>query len=279
MHQYCSQSLEDHSGRPIKLLLPRPTDDPKDPLVSLVSIIPVLVLMAVVQTWSTWRKHLALLTTCFFVFLSNYITASIAPIYVPIIEHFEVSVTKASYLITFNILFLGIGNIFWIPLSRKIGKRPVLILSTAIFFSSSIWAAVAHSWGSLFGARIVQGFGASSSEALGPSVVADLYFLHERGAKVGFYTFMIASGSALGGLFAGFVAHSTPNWRWVFWMNAILTGVNFLLSVFFQAETNFERPPEYENGEGLDPSQLADIRARANSAWLKSLSVTSWYDP
>ncbi|KIX09064.1 uncharacterized protein Z518_00142 [Rhinocladiella mackenziei CBS 650.93] len=253
---------EDSSGRVTgRLLIPRPTEDPKDPL-----------------TWSLWRKHLALATICFFVFLSNYITASITPILVHIIQDFEVSLTKASYLITFNILFLGIGNLFWIPLSLKIGKRPVLLLSSAIFFASSIWAAVAQSWGSLFGARIIQGFGASSSEALGPSVVADLYFLHERGTKVGVYTFMIAGGSALGGTFAGLVADANPDWRWVFWMNTILTGVCFLNTVLFQAETNFQRPGEFETGEGLESSRLASIRARANPSWFKSLKITSWYD-
>lgn len=186
--------------------------------------------------------------------------------------------TKASYLITFNILFLGIGNLFWIPLSIKIGKRPVLVLSTLIFFVSSIWAAVAQSWGSLLGARIIQGFGASSSEALGASVVADLYFLHERGTKMGFYTLMIASGSAFGGLFAGFVANATPHWRWVFWMNAILTGTCLLTTVLFMAETNFHRSPENEMTGGVDASDLAEIRARARPSWIKSLSLTSWYE-
>lgn len=190
----------------------------------------------------------------------------------------EVDITKASYLITFNILFLGIGNLFWIPLALKIGKRPVLVLSSAIFFASSIWSAVAKDWGSLFGARIVQGFGASSSEALGPAVVADLYFLHERGAKVGIYTFMIAGGSAFGGVFAGYVANANSNWRWVFWMNAMLTGACFLTTLLFQAETNFTRPQEFENGEGMQPSELATLRKRSKSSWLKSLNMLGWYD-
>jgi MFS family permease len=225
-----------------------------------------------------WRKHLAFLAISYFVFLSNFITASITPILVPIIEEFHVSLTKASYLVTFNILFLGISNLFWIPLSRKIGKRPVLILSSTIFFVSSIWAAVAQSWGSLFGARILQGFSASSSEALGPAVVADVYFLHERGTKVGFYTFMIAGGSALGGIFAGQIENATPNWRWVFWMNVILTGVCSLITILFQAETNFHRPTDHETGEGLESSQLESIRLIAKPSWAQSLSVTSWYN-
>lgn len=86
-----------------------------------------------------------------FVFLSNYITVSISPILVLVATDFQVSITKAGWLITFNLLFLGLGNLFWIPLSEKIGKRPVLIACSGLFFVSTIWAAVAQSYGSLLG--------------------------------------------------------------------------------------------------------------------------------
>lgn len=210
--------------------------------------------------------------------MSNYITASISPILLVVMTEFNTSLTNASYLITLNILALGLGNLFWIPLALKIGKRPVLLLSTAIFFASSVWSAEAKSYGSLLGARIIQGFGASSSEALGPAVVADLYFLHERGAMVGFYTLMIAVGSALGGVFGGYVANANPDWRWVFHMNTILVGVVLVSTVLLQPETNFIRPQEYETGQGMEMSELRAIRANNKSNWLKSLSVTGWYD-
>ena len=132
-----------------RLLIPRPTDDPKDPL-----------------TWSTWRKHAAFCIISHFLFLSNYSTSSLPPALVLITKDFDITQTQASYLNTFNILFLGIRNLFWVPTSLKIGKRSVLILCSAIFFASCVWNAEAQSWGSMLGARIVQGFGASVSEAL-----------------------------------------------------------------------------------------------------------------
>ena len=217
-------------------------------------------------------------SVCFFVFLSNYITVTLGPILVAVIEEFSVDLTKGSWLVTFNLLFLGLGNLFWVPLAQKIGKRPVLIMASGLFFISSIWSAVAKSWGSMFGARIVQGFAASVAEAAGPAVVADLYFVHERGLWIGFYTLMFTVGTALGGIFSGLVANATPNWRWVFWMNVILTGVLFVVIVLFQAETNFLRPPENETGEGMDPAELPAIRANAKSRWVDSLTVTAWYD-
>ena len=181
-------------------------------------------------------------------------------------------------MITFQILILGLANLFWVPLAQKIGKRPVLVLGAATFFAASLWSTVAESYGSQLGARILQGFGAGGSEALGPAGIADLYFLHERGAKVGFYTFMIGGGSAIGGIFAGLVANANPNFRWTFGMNAILTGVNFFLSVLFQAETNFARETDSDNQEGLPSSELATIQAEADSSYFRSLSLFAWYD-
>ena len=221
---------------------------------------------------------MALFAVSYFIFLSYYITSSINPILVDVAVDLDVSVTRASWLISFNVLFLGIGNLLWIPVGQKVGKRPVILVCTALFFGSSIWSAKAGSFGSMLGARIFQGLGASASEVMTPAVVADLFFLHERGLWVGLAMFNITFGSALGGIFAGLVATANPDWRWVFWMNAVLTGVCFLVAILFFPETNFRRPPEFEDGEGMHPSELVAIRARSTHSWVKSLSVTGWYD-
>ncbi|KAK7903234.1 hypothetical protein LTR67_001251 [Exophiala xenobiotica] len=215
----------------------------------------------------------SILTSC-----TPKITVSITPILVTIVTDFNITYTKAGYLITVNLLFLGLGNLFWIPLSEKIGKRPVLIACSGLFFVSTIWAAASRSWGSLFGARIVQGFAASVSEGLGPVIVADVYFLHERGLWVGVNLLTFTVGTSLGGIFSGLIANATPNWHWVYWHQVFLTGMLFLVIVLFQAETNFNRPQENESGEGLPASQLAAIRARVKSRWIKSLGLTSWYN-
>jgi MFS family permease len=243
-----------------RLLIPRPTSNPKDPL-----------------TWSSLRKHTAFIIISF-VFFSNYSTASLSPAIVPLIHAFDITPQKASYLNTFNILFLELGNLFWVPLALKLGKRPVLITCLVIFFGSCIWNAVAKSWGSMLGARILQGFGASASEALGPAIVADLFFVHERGAKVGFYGIMIAGGSSLGGIFAGLVIGANPNWRWIFWMDSIVVGTCLVLTILFLPETNFKRPAESEISEGTASAIVKPNGGRSNYSWRNALSVTGYYD-
>jgi len=87
--------------------------------------------------------------------------------------------------------------------------------------------------------------------------------------------FMIASGAAFGGIFAGFAIHGSGNWRWAFGMNSILTGVMFLLIFFFLPETNFRRPVETEVG---DSTGTDDEPAPKTYNWIKSLAFWGWYD-
>lgn len=62
------------------------------------------------------------------------------------------------------------------------------------------------------------------------------------------------------------------------WMCAILAGANVLVAIVFQAETNFDRPAETEDGEGFTMDQLADLKAQNRTPYLKSLSLTGYYD-
>ncbi|KAK3636498.1 hypothetical protein LTR56_014124 [Elasticomyces elasticus] len=191
---------------------------------------------------------------------------------------FQASITEAGWLITVNLLLLGLGNLFWIPLSEKIGKRPVLVITSGLFFVSTVWAAVAKSYGSLLGARIVQGFAASVSEGIGPVIVGDLYFLHERGLWIGLNLLLFTVGTSLGSIFSGLIATADVDPKWIWWHQVILTGSLFLTMLLFHAETNFIRPLENESGEGLPASQLAGIRASVESSWVRSLNLTSWYN-
>ena len=89
---------------------------------------------------------------------------------------------------------------------------------------------------------------------------------------------MIGVGSALGGVFAGLVANTNQDWRWVFWMNSILTGILVLTTVLCQVETTFERPVEFEDNAALVESEIAALTVKESFHWAKALSVTGWYD-
>ena len=87
-------------------------------------------------------------------------------------QEFEVEFTKLIDLISYSVLTLGLGNLFWTPVALLWGKRPAVIASMLVFLAGTIWSYKADSFDSLLGARVFASFGASSIESLGPSIIA-----------------------------------------------------------------------------------------------------------
>ena len=97
-------------------------------------------------------------------------------------------------------------------------------------FVSNIWGIRATSFESLLASAVVGAFGGGSTEALGGAVVKvslthednlcridcllpaqDVFFLHERAAKMGLYVLLMSWGSAIGPLCGGFIAEGSLN--------------------------------------------------------------------
>lgn len=101
--------------------------------------------------------------------------------FVPLARDLGVSVTEASYTTTIAILFAGFTPLIYAPLSNVYGRRPVYLVSTAIGTAANAACAVCQSWSYLLVARAFVGIGTSVGMGVGASIVADLYFTHERG--------------------------------------------------------------------------------------------------
>jgi MFS family permease len=63
-----------------------------------------------------------------------------------------------------NFLFLSIGNIFWVPVAMKFGKRASLLSSMAMQAGMLAWTAATPSFNGLLAARCLQGFAAAAGE-------------------------------------------------------------------------------------------------------------------
>jgi MFS family permease len=77
---------------------------------------------------------------------------------------------------------MGLGNLFWMPTLRILGKRPVYLLSLLSLVLTNIWSYYASTYSNLLASRLVGGFLAAAADATVPAIVADLFFAHERGA-------------------------------------------------------------------------------------------------
>ena len=81
-----------------------------------------------------------------------------------------------------------------VPFQTAFGRCPVLLLSTLICLASNIWRAEAQTHRSFMGARVLNGIGAGPAETAQPAIIADVMFLHERGAyNTLYFTFYFGS--------------------------------------------------------------------------------------
>lgn len=63
-----------------------------------------------------------------------------------------------------------------------------MLFSLICYCAGLIGASQATSYGGLMTARIIHAFGSGVCEALPVQLVNDIFFLHERGQRIGYYT-------------------------------------------------------------------------------------------
>ncbi|OQV05082.1 hypothetical protein CLAIMM_09875 [Cladophialophora immunda] len=224
------------------LLVPQPSNNPNDPL-----------------NWPLWQRDLILL-------LIGPILSSMALI---LIQDLGISFTQVSLLTGYSLCATGAVGIFISSLARKYGKRPCLLFSTTCALAGTLWGGAANSYGSLLGARVVQGLGVAMFESVMFSVVGDLYYVHERGSRMSIYVTANSGIANLPAMLAGQIT-TDLGWRWVFWLLAIFLGTAWVGVVFFGWETAYNRNVIYE----IDTSSQENIEVieevKAHSAHLEA---------
>ncbi len=127
---------------------------------------------------------------CFTIFLSNFLAAGPTVAIVQIAQDFfpgsgadlSGSIAKVAYFFTSTALMQGMGNLIWMPIMIKYGRRPLYIFTFALYTACAGWAGAPTSYGSVLTARILMGFANGAAECLAPLTISDIFFLHERGA-------------------------------------------------------------------------------------------------
>ncbi|KAF3407416.1 hypothetical protein DPV78_000321 [Talaromyces pinophilus] len=213
------------------ILVPTPSNNPNDPL-----------------NWSNARKYYILGLVSFGIFLVNFAAVGPSVALVSIAISFfgngphlanDIS-SKASYFQTAAALMIGVGNLFWVPLAIKYGKRPVYVLSFVVFLVSCIWCGVAESFGSELAARIILGTACGAPEIVAPLTLTDMFFLHQRGTVMVIYTCALSCGVGAGVVISGLITiHNS--WRVIYWLCVALVGVTTMLVIFTFPETSYKR--------------------------------------
>ncbi len=139
----------------------------------------------------------------------------------------EATWALTSYLVA-NAIVLPITG--W--LSRRFGRKNLLMASVVGFTASSFLCGLAPSLGMLVFFRILQGASGGCLQPLSQAVLLEAFPPEERGRAMGFWGLGIVVAPVLGPVLGGWLTDSY-SWRWVFYINIPVGIASILMTKAF----------------------------------------------
>ena len=119
----------------------------------------------------------------------------------------------------------------WGKFSAIWGRKPILLLSVAVFWVGSLLCALSVNMGMLIASRAIQGVGGGGIVTLVNITISDLFSQRQRGVYYGWVGGVWAVASAVGPILGG-VFTSEVTWRWCFYVNLPISGVGFAVLAY-----------------------------------------------
>lgn len=188
------------------------------------------------KNWSLKWKYTAVFMV-FIIGLNCPMSSSIfAPAIADIAESFKTSSLAVTGAQSGFVCMLGVGPLFFAPMSETFGRRPVFLINLTLFTLMQIPSALAPNVESFIVFRTLAGLFASVGVANGGGTISDMFETHERATVLGFYLLGPLLGPTLGPFLGGMIL-SALNWRWILWFQLTLASVVLIAAYFFLPET------------------------------------------
>ncbi|VWX63378.1 MFS transporter, DHA1 family, bicyclomycin/chloramphenicol resistance protein [Burkholderiales bacterium 8X] len=137
---------------------------------------------------------------------------------------------------------LGVGQLFYGPISDMFGRRLPMVLGLAVFALASVGCALARDIETLIALRFIQGLGAAAGMAIPRAVVRDLHTGSDA-ARLMSMLMLVFSISPILAPLAGSAVIAFTGWRGVFWAVtlAALAGIGLIWSTLKETRPREQR--------------------------------------
>jgi MFS transporter, DHA2 family, multidrug resistance protein len=181
-----------------------------------------------------WLIALSVMVPTFMVVLDS----SIANVALPhIAGNLSASTEEATWVLT---SFL-VANAIMLPatswITRRIGRKHLLIASIFLFTGASLLCGMAANLPMLILARILQGIGGGGMQPLAQSILLESFPPRKHGVAMAAYGTGIVVAPIIGPTLGGWITDSY-SWRWIFYIN-----LPFGALALFMASAFIEDPP------------------------------------
>ncbi|KAG1779255.1 MFS general substrate transporter, partial [Suillus placidus] len=190
------------------------------------------------KNFSYARKWTITLICCAFGGITAAASSSYSISYESMMKDLNCTRLQATLGLSLYAIGFGIIPLISSSFSEECGRRPVYIMSSALFFLAQVMNALAPNIQTVVVSRALQGvFGSCGASMIG-GTIADIWQPHERGLPMSLFAFTSLFSFGLGSAFGGLISASPHlGWRWVQWLHVMFTGTFVLCAIFVMSET------------------------------------------
>jgi EmrB/QacA subfamily drug resistance transporter len=205
-----------------------------------------------------------------------YVDESVVNIALPAIEtDLSASVAVIQWLINAYTLTLSSLLLVGGAAGDRFGRRRLFIIGISIFAVASLWCGISLSTTQLISARAVQGVGAALLIPSSLAIIGATFPENERGKAIGTWAGFSALAAASGPLLGGWIVDHF-SWRWIFFVNPLLTVPTVLVALYHVPES---RDPDAKPGLDWKGALLVLIGLGSITYGLMALPILKWSDP
>jgi len=205
-----------------------------------------------------------------------YLDESIVNVALPAIEtDLAASVSVIQWLINAYTLTLSSLLLVGGAAGDRFGRRRLFIIGISIFAAASLWCGISPNVTQLISARAAQGVGAALLIPSSLAIIGATFAENERGKAIGTWAGFSALAAATGPLLGGWIVDHF-SWRWIFFVNPLLTVPTVWIALYHVPES---RDPEAKHGLDWQGALLVLIGLGSIAYALIALPSLEWSDP
>jgi len=148
-----------------------------------------------------------------------------------------------------------------VPIHGKLadlyGRKPVMLVSMAIFLAGSMASGQARTMTALIAFRAIQGIGAGGLQPIALTIVGDIFEVEERARMQGVFGAVWGIAGLAGPLLGGVIV-AALSWRWVFYVN-VPFGILSAIVLSFSFTESVERKTHQLDTVGATLLSLAVV--------------------
>jgi EmrB/QacA subfamily drug resistance transporter len=144
-------------------------------------------------------------------------------------------VKMMNWVFTMYLLTSAMATPIYGKMADRIGRKPVLLVSLAIFVLGSLLSGLSQSMPMLIVFRALQGIGAGGIMPVTFTIIADIYPIDKRAKVLGFNGSAWGIAAVVAPLIGGFIVDHL-SWHWVFILNVPIGLITMALTAIFLHE-------------------------------------------